>query len=54
VAGHLLNTFNIDANRIRAVGFGASQPLPRLPDESDRAYGYRLPRVEVALVAEQY
>lgn len=54
VANHLLAAFNIDANRVRAVGYGASQPLPRLPDESDRAYGYRLPRVEVALVAEQY
>jgi outer membrane protein OmpA-like peptidoglycan-associated protein/ABC-type nitrate/sulfonate/bicarbonate transport system substrate-binding protein len=54
VASHLLTTFNIDANRVRAVGYGDSQPLPRLADESDRAYGYRLPRVEVALLAESY
>jgi outer membrane protein OmpA-like peptidoglycan-associated protein len=54
VANHLLSAFSIDANRVRAVGFGSSQPLPRLPGESDRAYGYRLPRVEIALLAEQY
>jgi outer membrane protein OmpA-like peptidoglycan-associated protein len=54
VASHLLTTFNIDANRVRAVGYGSSQPLPRLAGESDRAYGYRLPRVEVALLAESY
>ncbi len=54
VASHLLTAFNIDANRIRAVGYGASQPLPRLANESDRSYGYRLPRVEVALLAEPY
>ena len=28
--------------------------LPRLPDESDRTYGYRLPRVEFALLSERY
>lgn len=54
VASHLLSTFNIDANRVRAVGYGAEQPLPRLAGESDRAYGYRLPRVEVSLLAETY
>jgi outer membrane protein OmpA-like peptidoglycan-associated protein len=54
VANHLLSTFSIDANRMRAVGFGSSQPLPRLTGESDRAYGYRLPRVEIALLAEPY
>ncbi|HTE39565.1 MAG TPA: phosphate ABC transporter substrate-binding/OmpA family protein [Steroidobacteraceae bacterium] len=54
VASHLLTTYNIDANRVRAVGFGSSQPLPRQAGESDRAYSYRLPRVEVALLAESY
>jgi hypothetical protein len=34
------------------VGYGASKPLPRQPDESERAYDYRLPRVELALVSE--
>jgi outer membrane protein OmpA-like peptidoglycan-associated protein len=54
VAGHLLSAFNIDANRVRAVGYGSSQPLPRIAGESDRAYGYRLPRVEIALLAEPF
>jgi outer membrane protein OmpA-like peptidoglycan-associated protein len=54
VARYLQVTYSLDANRIRALGFGASQPLPRLPGENDRAYGYRLPRVEVSLVTERY
>lgn len=51
---YFVTTFKIDPNRIRALGFGSSQPLPRLAEESDRAYNYRLPRVEFALVAERY
>jgi outer membrane protein OmpA-like peptidoglycan-associated protein/ABC-type nitrate/sulfonate/bicarbonate transport system substrate-binding protein len=54
VASHLLSAFGMDANRLRAVGFGSSQPLPRMANESDRAYGYRLPRVEVTLLADPY
>jgi len=54
VTRYLRVTFDIDPNRIRALGYGASQPLPRRPGESDRAYGYRLPRVEIALVTEAY
>ena len=42
----------LDENRIRAVGFGGSRPLQRNPGESNRAYNYRLPRVEIALVRE--
>jgi outer membrane protein OmpA-like peptidoglycan-associated protein/ABC-type amino acid transport substrate-binding protein len=53
VAEYFVATYDVDPNRIRALGFGASQPLPRLPDESDRAYGYRLPRVEFALVGDR-
>jgi outer membrane protein OmpA-like peptidoglycan-associated protein len=45
-------TYGIDPNRMRIIGYGSSRPLPRLPGESDRAYGYRLPRVEVTLAAE--
>lgn len=52
VARYLMVTYGVDANRLRSVGYGASRPLPRKPGESDRAYGYRLPRVELALVAE--
>jgi outer membrane protein OmpA-like peptidoglycan-associated protein/ABC-type amino acid transport substrate-binding protein len=52
VARYLQVTYNVDANRLRVIGFGSDKPLPQLPDESERAYGYRLPRVELSLVAE--
>ncbi len=45
-------THGIDANRVRAKGYGSSQPLKRLPGESSRSYRYRLPRVEIRLVRE--
>lgn len=54
VARYLMVTYGMDQNRIRALGFGGSQPLPRLEGESDRAYSYRLPRVDVTLVTEGY
>lgn len=53
-AQYLLDTYPMDENRLRAVGYGGSKPLPREPEESDRAYGYRLPRVELSLVSETY
>lgn len=52
VARYLGVTYNLDLNRLRVVGLGASQPLPRQPGESERAHAYRLPRVELSLVAE--
>lgn len=52
VARYLAVTYNMDSNRLQVLAFGGEQPLPRLPDESDRAYGYRLPRVELTLVSE--
>ena len=52
VRGRLIRDFGVEAHRIRAQGFGASQPLTQQTDESDRAYEYRLPRVEITLVAE--
>jgi outer membrane protein OmpA-like peptidoglycan-associated protein len=54
VERYLEVTYKIDPNRLRTVGYGSAQPLPQLPDESDRAYTYRLPRVELSLVAEVY
>ncbi len=42
----------LDPNRIRATGLGSEKPLPRDPGEADRAYEYRLPRVELTLVTE--
>ena len=47
-------TYDMDPDRLRSLGFGSTQPLPRRPGESDRAYGYRLPRVELALVTEPF
>jgi outer membrane protein OmpA-like peptidoglycan-associated protein len=45
-------TYGLDGNRVRAIGFGDSKPLAKKPGESDRAYNYRLPRVEIVLVRE--
>jgi len=52
IARYLALTHSIPDARMRAVGYGGERPLPRLPEESDRAYAYRLPRVEIVLVAE--
>lgn len=52
VARYLQVTYNMDENRLHVLGLGGSLPLPRQAGESDRAYGYRLPRVEIVLVAE--
>lgn len=54
VKRYLEITYGIDSNRLRSIGLGGNAPLPRLPGESDRAYGYRLPRVELTLVSEVY
>jgi outer membrane protein OmpA-like peptidoglycan-associated protein len=54
VARYLRVTYGLNSNRLRAVGRGSDRPLPRRPGESDRAYNYRLPRVELTLVAEEY
>ncbi|HSW14804.1 MAG TPA: phosphate ABC transporter substrate-binding/OmpA family protein, partial [Solimonas sp.] len=53
-AGYFLDNFKVDAQRVRAIGYGGLRPLARLPDESERAWGYRLPRVEFALLGEGY
>ncbi|CAK8710893.1 OmpA-like domain-containing protein [Candidatus Electronema halotolerans] len=52
VSRYLQITHNIDPNRVRPLGLGGNQPLPRQPGESQRAYEYRLPRVELVLVRE--
>ncbi len=54
VARYLRVTHDVDENRVRAVGKGSSEPLPRLPGEGERRYQYRLPRVEMFLVTEVY
>lgn len=52
VTRYLAITHQIGDNRMRAVGWGSSLPLAKNQGESDRSYNYRLPRVELALVAE--
>ncbi len=52
VAKYLQMVYNIDPNRIHAVGLGGSSPLPRLPEETLREWNYKLPRVEIILVRE--
>jgi outer membrane protein OmpA-like peptidoglycan-associated protein/ABC-type amino acid transport substrate-binding protein len=44
----------IDENRFRAIGLGGSRPLQQRSGESNRAYNYRLPRVEIALLREPF
>lgn len=51
VARYFQVTYNMDANRLHVLGLGGSQPLPRLAGENDRAFAYRLPRVEIVLVS---
>ncbi len=52
VTRYLMVTYGINVNRLRAVGYGSSKPLPRKNGESSRAYSYRLPRVELVLATE--
>ena len=52
VVQHLATTYGVDPNRLQPVGAGSSEPLPRKPKESQRTYNYRLPRVELHLMAE--
>jgi outer membrane protein OmpA-like peptidoglycan-associated protein len=52
VAQYLVAVHAIDADRLHAEGIGASQSVARKPGESERAYQYRLPRVEFVLLEE--
>lgn len=54
VKRYLAVTHAIDEARLRAVGYGGERPLPRTTGESERAHEYRLPRVELYLVAEAF
>jgi len=53
VKKELQYTYNVDPNRIRILGIGAKEPMPRLDDESDRSYNNRLKRVEISFLAEK-
>jgi outer membrane protein OmpA-like peptidoglycan-associated protein/ABC-type taurine transport system substrate-binding protein len=52
VKKYLLEKHLIDGNRIRSFGYGSDRPLPRDIEEAERAYEYRLPRVEIKLLME--
>lgn len=52
VVRYLNVTYGMTPNRMLAIGYGSDKPLPRLPNESLRAYNYRLPRVEVHLLKD--
>lgn len=54
VKKYLVDKYNIDPERIKFMGFGATKPLPKEFDESDRSYSYRLPRVEISLLKEVF
>jgi len=47
---HLINHHKEDKDRFRVIGFGGEKPLQRRSNESNRAYQYRLPRVEIVLL----
>ncbi|WP_028582442.1 phosphate ABC transporter substrate-binding/OmpA family protein [Desulfogranum japonicum] len=53
VARYMTITYSIDQNRLYTEGVGGSMPLEKKSGESDRAYQYRLPRVELILVREE-
>ncbi len=54
VARYLMQDLALQPSRIQAFGFGSQRPLKRRAGEADRAYNYRLPRVELVLVTEVY
>ncbi|GAA6136438.1 hypothetical protein NBRC116583_01850 [Arenicella sp. 4NH20-0111] len=53
VKRYINTTYNVDKDRMRAIGFGGQRPLKKQSGESSRAYNYRLPRVEIVLVAQE-
>jgi outer membrane protein OmpA-like peptidoglycan-associated protein len=52
VRAYLLQAYKLDPNRLHAEGLGSARPLPRQDGEAERAYQYRLPRVELQLLAD--
>lgn len=54
VVRYLAVTHNIDPNRLKAVGLGGTKPLLQESGELFRSWQYRLPRVELVLVREEY
>lgn len=54
VARYLKVVYNVNSNRLRVIGHGGSKPLPQIAGESRRTWMYRLPRVELVLVREDF
>lgn len=54
VARYLQVVYQVNPNRMRVAGFGGDNPLPKAPGESRRTWMYRLPRVEIVLVREDF
>lgn len=54
VQQYLTLVYSIDRNRVRVMGMGGDAPLPKLAGESQRSYQYRLPRVELVLMREDF
>ncbi len=54
VARYLEVVYNVDPNRLRVIGYGGLKPLKKKPNESRRSWLYRLPRVELVLVREDF
>jgi outer membrane protein OmpA-like peptidoglycan-associated protein/ABC-type taurine transport system substrate-binding protein len=56
VKRYLVQTYNIDEDRIMTVGYGGTKPLKRKngQGEFDRAYQSKLPRVAVILMQEEF
>ena len=52
VKNYLIDTFNVDKNRLRAMGLDASKPLSEKPGEFDNDYNDRLPRVELRMLSK--
>jgi len=52
VSLYMKDIYGLNSNRIRVLGFGGTAPLRKNAGESYRSYNYRLPRVELSLVAE--
>ncbi len=50
VGRYLTLVHSVDKNRLRPEGVGYRQPPPRKPNEPQRAYNARLPRVEFVLL----
>jgi len=52
VRKYLVSVHDIDQDRIKAIGLGSKEPLPRPEKESFRAYKLRLQRVEFLFLEE--